>query len=337
MDHQNARNAHAPRRFAEGNRAPSVGKKGVSDRIVTAVAAGGTIFIAAGITTNLVREAQQRHQLTQTVSTALGRLITGAALLGTKLKGRERISLQIAGEGELRTLVADACLTQPHEIGVRGYTSVTNVEPSHVNGKSRVALAIGKGWLQVTRSYEVGRPYMGIVALASGEIADDIAQYLLQSEQIPSVVSLGVITTVDSVEIAGGVLAQLMPGAPESAIETLRARARAMPPISMLIENGATPEVLAQSLAGAYDMHAQNSYDVCFYCRCTLEKVELALMSLGRDEILQLIEKQEETEAVCEFCKRSYALNREELHALVARLDEQKAAEGDSPTDPSGA
>jgi molecular chaperone Hsp33 len=178
---------------------------------------------------------------------------------------------------------------------------------------------------------------MGIVALASGEIADDIAQYLLQSEQIPSVVSLGVITTVDSVEIAGGVLAQLMPGAPESAIETLRARARAMPPISMLIENGATPEVLAQSLAGAYDMHAQNSYDVCFYCRCTLEKVELALMSLGRDEILQLIEKQEETEAVCEFCKRSYALNREELHALVARLDEQKAAEGDSPTDPSGA
>jgi molecular chaperone Hsp33 len=297
----------------------------VSDRIIVATAAADSVFIAAGITTELVREVRERHGLAPAVGMAAGRLITGASLLGARLKGGERLSLQIAGEGQLRTLVADVCRPRPLEIGARAYASVTDVEPPHhINGKSRVALAIGKGWLQATRSYEVGQPYMGITPLVSGEIGDDIAQYLLQSEQIPSVITLGVLVSDDGVTIAGGAIAQLLPGAHESTIAALNARVHEMPSVTALIEQGATPEDLARSLAGTFDLRIQESYDVSFYCRCTIDKAGLALMSLGRDELVKLIAEQEETEAVCEFCKQRYLLSREELQALIQRLDERK-------------
>jgi molecular chaperone Hsp33 len=306
----------------EGNQAPSVAQKGVSDRIITATAAEGTVFIAAGITTDLVRETQERHQLGPIVSTIVGRLITGATLLGARLKDTERISLQIASEGPLRTVVADVVRTSPQGIGARAYSSIPDVElPVQTNGKSRIALAIGKGWLQVTRSYDVGQPYVGIVPLASGEIGDDIALYLLQSEQIPSVVTLGVMSTYENVVLSGGVIAQLLPGAAESAITMLNHHAHAMPPITQLIAEGATPEVLAQNFAGIYELRVLENYDVRFHCRCTREKVYLALMSLGRNELLKLITEQEKPEAVCEFCKMQYMLTREELQELIERLD----------------
>lgn len=297
----------------------------MSDRIIVATAAAGTVFIAAGITTTLVREVRERHQLAPTVGMAAGRLITGAALLGSRLENGERLSLQIAGEGQLRTLVADVCRPQPGEIGARAYASVADVDPPHhINGKSRIALAIGKGWLQATRSYAVGQPYVGITPLASGEIGDDIAHYLLQSEQIPSVVALGVLVSEDGVTIAGGAIAQLLPGAAESTIGVLNGRVREMPSITALLEQGTSPEALAQSLAGIFELRIQESYDVTFYCRCTIDKVSLALMSLGRDELVKLISEQEETEAVCEFCKKQYLLSREELQALIKRIDERK-------------
>jgi molecular chaperone Hsp33 len=295
------------------------------DHIVTTIAGNGTVSIVAGITTELVTQTQQRHHLAPTVGLALGRLITGAALLGATLKaGGERISLQIAGEGPLRTLVADVWLTQPKQIGARAYASVSEVElPVQVNGRSQVALAIGKGWLQVTRSYEVGQPYVGIVPLASGEISDDIALYLLQSEQVPSVVTLGVPAHPDgSIGVCGGVIAQAMPGADETTIEMLNARAHAMPSVTGLIEAGATAENLAQSLAGDLQLRMLDRYEVSFQCRCTREKVALALMSLGRDELAKLIGEQEETIAVCEFCKAQYLLSHEELAELIAQLEQ---------------
>jgi molecular chaperone Hsp33 len=325
MDRQNVEDSHVCAAFAEGMPPPSVAKGRVSDRIVVATAAAGSVFIAAGITTSLVREVWERHQLAPTVGMAAGRLITGAALLGSRLKSGERLSLQIAGEGQLRTLVADVCRPQPGEIGARAYASVTDVEPPHhINGKSRIALAIGKGWLQATRSYPVGQPYVGITPLASGEIGDDIAQYLLQSEQVPSVISLGVLVSEDGLTIAGGAIAQLLPGAPDATIGALNARVHEMPSITALIEQGASPEALAQSLAGVFELQIQESYDVSFFCRCTIDKVSLALMSLGRDELVKLISEQEETEAVCEFCKKQYLLSREELQSLIKRLDERR-------------
>lgn len=305
------------------------------DQIVTTLTGDGSISIVAGITTELVAQTQQRHELTAPVSLAAGRLITGAALLGATPKAAgERISLQIAGEGPLRTLVADVWITEPSKIGARAYTSASTVTlPVQVNGHSHVALAIGKGWLQVTRSYEVGQPYVGIVPLASGEIGDDIALYLLQSEQIPSVVTLGVMMNAEGgVDVCGGVIAQAMPGADESTIDILNARAHAMPPVTKLIAAGATAENLAQSLAGDLALRAMNYYEVSFKCRCTREKVGLALMSLGRNELTKLIGEQEETEAVCEFCKMRYMLSRAELGALIEQLDQSRES-----TDPSGA
>ena len=203
------------------------------DLIISASASNEGFAIVAGITTELVREAQSRHGLSPTASAAVGRLTTGAALLGASLKGKERISLQIQGDGPLRSIVADAWLIDEERIGARGYAKVPDADlPLNARGKFDVAGAIGEGSMQVTKSYEVGQPYVGVVPLYSGEIAEDIAAYLVNSEQIPSVVALGVLADPDGVKAAGGVIAQILPGADERAVAALEERALAMPPIT---------------------------------------------------------------------------------------------------------
>jgi molecular chaperone Hsp33 len=217
------------------------------DRIVTATASDGSFSIAAGTTTELVSETQRRHSLAPTASAAVGRLMTGAALLGTGLKGRERLTLQIAGDGPLRGLVADVQLNSPEEIGARGYTRRPLVDvPLNPLGKFDVAGAVGKGYLQVTRSFEVGQPYVGIVDLRSGEIGEDIAAYLATSEQIPSIVAVGVLANPEGIKAAGGIIAQVLPSADERTIEKLEQRAYELPPVTSQIQAGASAEDLAR-------------------------------------------------------------------------------------------
>ena len=166
----------------------------------------------------------------------MGRLVTGAALLSANLKGRERISLQIAGQGPIGGLTADAWLLADDVIGARGYARNPHADlPIDARGKFDVAGAIGAGVLQVTKSYEVGQPYVGVVPLHSGEIAEDVAAYLARSEQIPSVVALGVLANPGGVVAAGGVIAQVLPGTDESAIAQLERRAVAMPPVTAIV------------------------------------------------------------------------------------------------------
>ncbi|GAC1433451.1 MAG: redox-regulated molecular chaperone HslO [Candidatus Velthaea sp.] len=292
------------------------------DRLLTASAAHGTVSLVAGITTAVVREAQERHALAPTASAAVGRLITGAALLGASLQGRERLTLQINGDGPVGAIVADAWSGGSGVVTTRAYARNPHADvPLNERGKFDVAGVIGAGMLQVTKSYEVGQPYNGIVPLESGEIGDDIASYLLNSQQIPSVVALGVLANPSGIVAAGGVIAQLMPGADDATIATLEANAQAMPSVTALISGGADPAAMLRAITASLEIKIFNEYTVEFGCRCTREKVEIALLGLGRDELEKMASEQPSTEATCDFCKRQYVLSATDVEKLVARLD----------------
>jgi len=295
------------------------------DRVVTASAANGTVSFVAGTTTELVREAQRRHDLAPTTSAAVGRLITAAALLGASLKGRERLTLQIAGDGPAGAIVADAWSGGPDIIATRGYARNPSADvPLNARGKFDVARVLGNGQLQVTKTYEVGRPYIGIVPLESGEVGDDIASYLANSQQIPSVVALGVLADPAGIRCAGGVIAQLLPGAEDATIALLEANAAGMPPVTTQIAEGADARALIERLANGMPLRPhEHAFSAIFDCRCTRERVERALIGLGRDELLKMARELPETEATCDFCKRRYVLTAAEVEDLVAKLDER--------------
>ncbi len=294
----------------------------MSDRIVTATAADGSFSIVAGITTELVRQTQFRHHLAPTASAALGRLVTGTALLGASLKGKERVSLQVAADGPLGGMAADVSLLAPDRLGARGYAKNPSADiPLNALGKFDVGGVVGAGRLHVTRSFEVGQPYGGIVPLVSGEIGDDIASYLANSEQIPSIVALGVLANPAGIKAAGGAIAQVMPGADERTIAVLEERARLMAPVTTQIDAGATAEDLARSLAGELELRFRSEFSVEFACRCTRDRVKLALMALGRDELDKMSRDKDHTEAICEFCKERYELSGSEIADLIAQLE----------------
>jgi molecular chaperone Hsp33 len=318
MDHDDVHRAGV-----RGGKRLALGKcEAMPDRIVSATSTDGSISVAAAITTDLVRETQQRHDLSPTASAALGRLMTGAALLGAGLKGRGRLSLQVAGDGPLGSLVADVAPLGTAAISARGYAQHPAVDvPLNGRGKFDVGRAVGRGRMQVTLSYEVGQPYLGIVELSSGEIGDDIATYLMRSQQIPSVVALGVLANPLGIKAAGGTIAQVMPGADEAVIAELEERAREMSPVTAQIEAGATPNDLILALAGSLSMRHFHAAEVRFACRCTRERVEVALLGLGREELTRIVDEEPQTEAICEFCRRRYVLSRDEVSELIARLN----------------
>ncbi|MBV8579611.1 MAG: Hsp33 family molecular chaperone HslO [Candidatus Eremiobacteraeota bacterium] len=291
------------------------------DRIVTASAARGTVSLVAGITSGLVREARERHDLAPTASAAVGRLLTAAALLGASLTGRERLTLQIVGDGPIGAITADAWSSGPLAIGARAYARNGRAHvPLNGRGKFDVAGVVGNGKLQVTKTYEVGQPYSGIVPLVSGEIGDDVAAYLANSEQIPSVVALGVLADPAGIRAAGGVIARVLPGADEATIAALERNAAAMAPVTTQIVEGADPEALMRAVLGELDVKMFDTYSVAFDCRCTREKVESALLGLGKDELAKIAREQPQTEATCEFCGETYLLSADDVLGLAERL-----------------
>jgi molecular chaperone Hsp33 len=291
------------------------------DTIVAASAAGAAITVAAAITTELVAEIRDRHDLWPTATAAVGRLTTGAALFAaTNLKGNERISLQVAGNGPLGTVAADSWLLDEQTIGARGYARNARVDlPIDARGKFNVAGAIGEGSLHVTRSSDAGQPYVGVVPLASGEIAEDLAHYLGQSEQTPSVVALGVLANPNGIVAAGGILARVLPGADERALSALEQRALTMPPVTQLIAEGADAAGLLRAITGEADLRSYRSIDVRFACRCSRAKVESVLLGMGADELLALTRERDLTEATCEYCKTRYVFTSKEVQQLLNR------------------
>ncbi len=291
------------------------------DTLLAASAPEAGIALVAAITTDLVAEIRDRHDLWPTATAAVGRLATGAALFGAQLKGNERISLQIAANGPLGTLAADAWLLDEGTVGARGYAQNPRVDlPIDARGKFDVAGAVGAGSLQVTRSSDIGQPYVGVVPLRSGEIAEDLAVYLAQSDQIPSVVAIGVLANPGGVVAAGGVLARALPGTDERALVELERRAARMPPATQVIAEGGGAAALLHELAGDWKLQAQHAMALRFACRCSRGKVEAVLLGLGADELLRLSRERDGTEATCEYCKHRYFFTTREVEELVARV-----------------
>jgi molecular chaperone Hsp33 len=290
----------------------------MNDYLVRIISPDANVLGLACVTTGLVNHACRLHGTHPTASAALGRALTGGALMGALLKNDQRVGLKIEGGGPLKKIIVEA-----DNFGtVRGFVGVPEVDLPPKNGKIDVAGAIGHaGFLTVIKDLGLKKPYEGIVQLRTSEIAEDIAFYFAESEQIPSAVSLGVYVAPDAaVSAAGGFLIQALPPSDDNVIDTLIGQIGSIPPVSEFYREGKTPEDLLTMIFNEIPFHVIEKRDLSYECTCSRAKIEKVVRSLGRDEIEAIIREQGEAEIVCEFCRTTYQLNGEELDHILATL-----------------
>lgn len=292
----------------------------MEDYIVRATAADGQILAMTASTTNLVRTARQIHSLSPLASAALGRTLTGAAMMSQLLKGeKDTLTLQIKGEGPLGGIVTVA----DSKANVRGYVYNPDAELLlNSEGKFDIAAGVGKpGYLNVIKDMGMKEPYVGYVELVSGEIAEDIAYYYTCSEQIPSAVSLGVLIDTDgSVAASGGFLLQLMPGASEAMASFLEFRIEELPPVSKFLAAGNSAEDYMELLLEGMKPKISGKAPCRFLCNCSRERMERNLISLGKKELMEIVTEQKGAETQCHFCNSRYNFTDDELRGLIADL-----------------
>ncbi len=295
----------------------------LNDHLVRIITASGTVRALACSTTGLVREAAERHGAGPVASAALGRALTGGALMGALLKSGQRVALKFEGNGPLRKVIVEA----ESNGAVRGFVAVPDVDLPLRNGKLDVAAGIGRaGFLTVTKDLGLKEPYKGIVQLYSSEIAEDLAYYLTDSEQTPSAVGLSVfVDGDDAVTAAGGFLIQALPPGDPELVEALMTRISELPPLSELFLAGTSPEALLQRLFDDIPHSVLEKRELAFSCSCSREKIERVLISLGKEELGKLAAEREETEVTCEFCRQRYTFDRREVAELLANLDREES------------
>lgn len=278
-------------------------------------AAGQTIRAVAAVTTGVVEEARRRHGTYPTATAALGRTLTAGLLLGAHMKDEERLSIELAGDGPLRRVM----VTTTGSGQVRGYVARPATHLPSKNGKLDVAGAVGDGLLCVIRTQPWNKePYRSIMNIVSGEIGQDIAHYLLTSEQMPSAVALGVFVNRDGdVGAAGGFLVQLLSGGSEQAIARVEANIAALPPVTTLVRDGYGPEEILHAVLAGLDTTVVDEAPVSFACPCTRERVFGALLLLGRAELEDMIATEGRAEVTCEFCAERYVVDADELRTLA--------------------
>lgn len=282
------------------------------DHLVRALACGGRVRALAVQTTQLARTLATMHEASPLGAVALSRTATAALLLGGLLKGREQVGLQIRGDGPLGTIYAVANADGDVRVSIDGAQAALPLAPQ---GNWPMAEAFGKGLLTVTRSLGLKEPYVGVVPLLSGEIAEDLAHYFMASEQKPAAIGISEVVGPDGIRLAGGFLIQALPGADESALAEIEARVQALPPLSALFSEGAGPE---QVLARIFDeLVVLERYPLQFVCNCDRARFESLLANLGAAELQHLAEEKDTAEVICHFCNTRYFFRREELLALV--------------------
>jgi molecular chaperone Hsp33 len=288
------------------------------DYLVRIITKTENIRALACVTTGLVDEARRRHGAWPTASTALGRALTGGVLLGALLKTDQRVALRFEGNGPLRRILVEA----DSNGAVRGCVGLPEVHMLTAKGDLDVAGALGRaGFLTVTKDLGLKAPYESVLQLYSSEIAEDLALYLTESEQIPSAIGLGVFVEPDNrVSAAGGFLIQSMPPADEQLIDTLMERITKMPPITQLLHEGKTPEQMLELLFAGIEYMTLEKRELAFRCSCNRQKIENVLLAIGAEELSEILQKGGGTEVTCEFCREVYAFNREELEELVEEL-----------------
>jgi molecular chaperone Hsp33 len=286
----------------------------MSDHIVRALSSAGGIRILACSISHLAREICTLQRASSTTSIALGRGLTGAALMGALLKPEQRIALKFEGNGPLQKMIVEA----DADGAVRGCAGNPAAEAEPLNGRWNVPGIIGlAGFLTVTKDIGMGgEPYHGMVQLCSSEIGDDLAYYLTESDQVPSAVGLGAgLDENGQISFCGGFLAQALPKAGDSELEAVMANIAALPPLADMLQSGG-PEALLGQIFGDIPYTLLESHDLFFRCGCNREKVERALLSFDTREIRDMIEKDGGAEVTCEFCRQAYSFDVADLVRL---------------------
>ena len=290
----------------------------MKDYIIRAIAANDQIRAFAAVTTETVEEARKDHNTSPVATAALGRLLTAGAMMGTMMKGdKDILTLQIKAGGPLEGIT----VTADSKGRVKGYVGNPNVcIPANSKGKLDVAGAVGVGFMNVIKDMGLKEPYVGQVALQTSEIAEDLTYYFATSEQVPSAVGLGVLMNKDNtVRQAGGFIVQLMPFAEESTIAKLEENVQKITSVTSLLEEGHTPESLLEKVLDGFDMEINEKIPTEFYCNCSRERVEKALISIGRKELNEMIQEGKPIEMNCHFCNHNYEFTVEELKEIMRK------------------
>ncbi|HHT88182.1 MAG TPA: Hsp33 family molecular chaperone HslO [Clostridiales bacterium] len=290
----------------------------MTDYIIRASAADNQIRAFAATTRDMVEHARTIHNTSPIATAALGRLLTAGAMMGIMMKGKkDLLTLQIKGTGPIGGIV----VTANSDGIVKGYVHHPEVmlDPSP-RGKLDVGGAIGEGMLTVIKDLGLKEPYVGQTKLISGEIAEDLTYYYATSEQIPSGVALGVLMNKNNtVRRAGGFIIQLMPDAGEEIISKLEENISNLDGITDLLDKDMSPEMILNQLLGDFDIEILDKYPTAFECNCSKERVEQAVISVGRKDIIEMINDNKPIEVNCHFCNKHYVFQVKELESFLSR------------------
>ncbi len=287
----------------------------MKDYIVRGTAANGQIRAFAAYTKEMAEAARSAHNTSPVATAALGRLMTGAAMMGIMMKGDKNIlTLQVRGDGPMEGMT----VTADSHGNVKGYVNHPDVIlPANSKGKLDVGGAIGAGYLSVIKDLGLKDPYVGQIQLQTGEIADDLTYYFAASEQTPSIVGLGVLMEKNNtVKQSGGFIVQLMPDATEEVICHLENKLNELSSVTSLLDAGNTPEQILEQILGDLELEIMEHVDTKFYCNCSKERVAKALISIGKEELEKMIEEGKEIELNCHFCNTNYIFDIDELKEL---------------------
>ena len=294
----------------------------MKDYVIKATSGNGQVRAYVGITKNLVQTARDNHNTIKVATAALGRTLTATTMMGLMMKNdNDELSVIIKGGGPIGTILT----TADSKGNVKGYVQYPDLNGVQVedypNGKLNVAGAVGKeGYVKVIKDLGLREPYNGAYPLVSGEIAEDFTHYFALSEQTPSVVSLGVLTTETTVEQAGGLIVQLMPDATEETISTLEQNVAKLKSVTTMLSEGMTPDDILNVVLEGLDPKILDICDVKFDCNCSKERIKKVLISLGRETLTEIIEEDKQAEISCHFCNSANHYTEEVLREILAEM-----------------
>jgi molecular chaperone Hsp33 len=291
----------------------------MKDYLVRAIAFEGQVRAFATNTTETVAEAQRRHNTWPIVSAALGRSMTASVMMGAMLKGDDKITVKIEGNGPIGPMVIDA----DAKGDVRGFVTNPHVHFGlNEHGKLDVRAGVGtEGTLTVVKDLGMRDMFSGQTPIVSGEIAEDFTYYFASSEQVPSSVGLGVLVNPDNTILAaGGFIIQLMPGCDDETIDEIEKRLSSIEPVSKMIEKGYTPEQILEAVLGEGNVQFLSTLPVQFQCQCSKERFGTAIIGLGVKEIQEMIDEDGQADAQCHFCLETYHFDKEELEGLINEI-----------------
>ena len=293
-----------------------------ADKIIRALAHNGKVNVRCINSTNMVEEARKLHKLSPTATAALGRLLTITSLLGKEMKDEKgTITTRIKGDGPIGNMVA----VGDNEGNVKGYVSnpYVDIPLNEKTGKLDVGGAVGKnGMLYIIKDIGLKEPYVGMTPIVSGEIAEDFTNYFATSEQTPTVVALGVLVDKNGVKSAGGYLITLMPGATEEEITKIEEALKKADSISKMLDDGKELVDIAETVTGDSNiMYFEDDIIPKYKCDCSKEKMEKNLITIGKEELKEIIDNDRKAELVCHFCNSVYEFSLEELENLYKKVE----------------